>query len=338
MVRSFFVHEEREGGDLVRLGASVKITIALLSLFVSVLSAETKAPVVKPAPKPARLPTAANVAYGSHERQVLDFYKAESAQPTPLLFFIHGGGWVTGDKARPGELERCLAAGISVVSINYRYSWQAHLAGVMPPVEWPLADAARALQFVRSKAGEWNLDKQRIGASGGSAGACSSLYLAFHDDLADAKSIDPVARESTRLWCAAVTGAQTSLDPLQLKEWTPNSRYGGHAFGFMDPKNLSSRDKSFAEFYEKRDSVLKWIKQYSPYEHVSRDDPPVYLIYNAAPAIGQPQKDPTHTANYGLKLQEHCRDIGTECELVYPAAPDVKHKSMADFLIDVLKR
>ena len=39
-------------------------------------------------------PTLANVAYGTHERQVLDFYKAESDKPTPLLFFIHGGGWV----------------------------------------------------------------------------------------------------------------------------------------------------------------------------------------------------------------------------------------------------
>ena len=53
--------------------------------------------------------------------------------------------------------------------------------------------------------------------------------------MADPKSKDPIARESTRLWCAAVMGAQTSLDPKELKEWTPNSRYGGHAFGFMDP-------------------------------------------------------------------------------------------------------
>lgn len=313
--------------------------LALLPLLlVASLHAQTAAPATKPAPKPKRAPTAANVAYGTHERQVLDFYKAESAKPTPLLFFIHGGGWVAGDKAGVGELEACLAAGISVVSINYRYSWQAQLAGVMPPVEWPLADAARALQFVRSKAGEWNIDKQRIGASGGSAGACSSLYLAFHDDMADPKSIDPIARESTRLWCAAVSGAQTSLDPLQLKEWTPNSRYGGHAFGFMDPSNTKSRDTRFAEFLEKRESVLKWIKMYSPYELVSKDDPPVYLLYKDAPAIGQPQKDPTHTSNYGVKLQEHCREIGTECELNYTGAPDVTHKSISEFLITTLKK
>src|SRR6185295_17550271 len=106
----------------------------------------------------------------------------------------------------------------SVVSVEYRFVPQAQAAGVKPPVEWPLRDAARALQFVRSKAVEWNLDKKRIGATGGSAGACSSLWLAFHNDLADPKSADPIARESTRLWCAAVLGAQTSLDPRQLKE------------------------------------------------------------------------------------------------------------------------
>lgn len=325
-------------GWIWRVCSCPTMKLALLPiLLVAGLQAQTPAPAAKPAPKPKRAPTQANVAYGTHERQVLDFYKAESAKPTPLLFFIHGGGWVAGDKAGVGELEACLAAGISVVSINYRYSWQAQLAGVMPPVQWPLEDAARALQFVRSKAGEWNIDKQRIGASGGSAGACSSLYLAFHDDMADPKSSDPIARESTRLWCAAVNGAQTSLDPKQLKEWTPNSRYGGHAFGFMDPNDRKTRDTRFAEFLEKRESVLKWIKMYSPYELVTKDDPPVYLYYSSAPAIGQPQKDPTHTANYGVKLQEHCREIGTQCELVYPGAPDVKHKSIAEYLIAKLK-
>ena len=312
-------------------------TILILLLATS-LQAQTPAPAVKPAPVPKRAPTVANVPYGTHERQVLDFYKADSPKPTPLLFFIHGGGWVAGDKSGVGELEACLKAGISVVSINYRYSWQAQLAGVMPPVQWPLEDAARALQFVRSRAQEWNIDKQRIGASGGSAGACSSLYLAFHDDMADPKSSDPIARESTRLWCAAVSGAQTSLDPKQLKEWTPNSRYGGHAFGFMDPNERKTRDTRFAEFLEKRESVLKWIKMYSPYELVSKDDPPVYLFYTNTPAIGQEQKDPTHSANYGVKLQEHCREIGDECELVYPSAPEVKHKSIAEFLIETLKK
>ncbi len=303
------------------------------------------APEKKPATKPKTTkketasiaPTEADVHYGDHERQVLDFYKAKSTRPTPVLFFIHGGGWVSGDKKNPGSLKECLAAGISVVSINYRYSWQAQLAGVKPPVEAPLHDAARALQFVRSKAKEWNIDKARIGASGGSAGACSSLWLAFHKDMADPKSKDPIARESTRLWCAAVMGAQTSLDPKELKEWTPNSRYGGHAFGFMNPNDTKDRDKHFAEFLEHRDEVLPWIKEYSPIEHVTADDPAIYMSYTSAPALGQEQKDPTHTANYGVKLQEKCKALNVPCELVYPGAPDVKHTNATAYLLYALK-
>src|SRR6187551_3852622 len=51
----------------------------------------------KPA-APTLPPTHANVQYGPHERNVLDFWKAESEQPTPVLVFIHGGGFVAGDK------------------------------------------------------------------------------------------------------------------------------------------------------------------------------------------------------------------------------------------------
>ena len=323
---------------------SLSVCFAMLLMFPGLAlaaDAPAKAPAAPTAPaapaKPQVPPTQANVAYGTHERQVLDFYKAESSSPTPLLFFIHGGGWVRGDKSGV-SVKPYLAAGISVVSINYRYVQQGQLGGAKPPVEWPLHDAARALQFVRSKASEWNIDPVRIGASGGSAGACSSLWLALHNDLADAQSSDPIARQSTRLWCAAVIGAQTSLDPQQLKEWTPNSRYGGHAFGFMNPNDLDTRDRNFAEFLAARESVLPWIKEYSPYEHVSADDPPIYMIYTDTPALGQPQKDPTHTSNYGVKLQEKLRSAGVECELVYPEAPDVKHPQVHEFLIDVLKR
>jgi len=279
--------------------------------------------------------TLANVAYGTHTNQVLDFYKAESKQPAPLVFFIHGGGWIRGDKTNPSGLVDYLAAGISVVSIQYRFTPEAQAAGAKPPVRWPLEDAARALQFVRSKAAEWNIDKTRIGASGGSAGACSSLWLAFHDDLADPKSADPITRESTRLTCAAVLVAQTSLDPQQMKEWTPNSRYGGHAFGFNGDKD--KKISQFDEFLAGRDKILPWIKEYSPYELVTADDPPVYLFYSAPPALGQDQKDPTHTANFGVKLQEKCKSTGVSCELVYPGAPDVKHATVQTYLIEKLK-
>jgi acetyl esterase/lipase len=305
--------------------------VAALALATPIFAADK-------APPPA--PTLADVHYGEHERQVLDFWRAPSATPTPVVFHIHGGGWVNGRKGDVADLEKYLAAGISVVSVNYRYIQQAIAAQVKPPVAWPIADNVRALQFVRSKAREWNLNPRRIGATGGSAGACSSLWLAFHDDLADPHSRDPIARESTRLWCAAVYIAQTTLDPQLMQAWTPNSRYGGHAFGFWpDPGNLKTRDTAFAEFLAHRSDVLPWIKEYSPMEHATPDDPPIYLLYRTAPGLGQEQKDPTHTANFGVKLQEKLESIGVPCELVYPGSPEIKggHASISAYLIGKLK-
>ncbi len=270
----------------------------------------------------------ANLKYGPAERNVLDFWQAKSDKPTPLLFFIHGGGWMGGDKAGIA-VEPFLKEGISVVAINYRYISQAQ--DVVPPVKAPLTDAALALQTVRSKAKEWNIDKLRIGASGGSAGACSSLWLAFHDDMADPKSSDPIARESTRLYTAAVNGPQTTLDPKQMREWTPNSKYGGHAF------SKSGEFKNFDDFVAARERILPWINEYSPYALVSSDDPPVYCSFSSSPAIGQDQKDPTHTANFGVKLQEHCKEKGVACEVVYPGAKDVKYATINDYLIAKLK-
>ena len=281
-------------------------------------------------------PTVADLSYGPHAKQVLNFWKAESDKPTPLLFYIHGGGWMNGDRTSViGMLPDCLKAGISVVSVEYRFIPEATADGVVPPVKGPLTDAARALQLVRSKAAEWNIDKARIGASGGSAGACTSLWLAFHDDLADSKNSDPVARESTRLWCAAVDSAQTSLDPAQMREWTPNSRYGGHAFGFQGDKE--KKISQFDEFFAKRDTILPWLAEYSPYALVTKDDPPVYMHYPAPPNLGKDEKDPTHTANFGVKLQEHCKSIGVPCELWYPGATDAPHQTSKDYLIAKLK-
>jgi acetyl esterase/lipase len=286
------------------------------------------------APRPLNPPpTHPDVAYGPHKKQVLHFWKAAGDQPTPVLFFIHGGGWQGGNRhSVQGLLAPMLKAGISVVSVEYRFIAEARADGVTPPVKAPLHDAARALQFVRSKAAEWGLDKKRIAASGGSAGACSSLWLAFRPDMADPNSADPVARESTRLLTAAVTGAQTTLDPVQMKEWTPNSRYGSHAFGIF--KQVNGRDQAdFEAFLAKRDEIMPWIKEFSPYHQVSRDDPGVYLFYGSPPNLGQEERDPTHSANFGLKLKEHMATHGLECELVYPNAPDVKHRTVAEYLV-----
>ncbi|QEL15958.1 alpha/beta hydrolase [Limnoglobus roseus] len=294
---------------------------------------EKKAPPARPTP------TAADVAYGPHVRQKFDFWQAKSDKPTPLVLLIHGGGWVNGDKTGygTGAIKPLLDAGISVVAVNYRFIAQAMEEKVEPPVKAPLHDAARALQTLRSKAKEWNLDKARVGATGGSAGACTSLWLAFHDDLADPKSSDPVARESTRLTCAAVSGAQTSLDPKQLREWMPNANYAGHAFGFAEKGR--TRPEEFKLALENRDKIMPWIKEYSPIELVTKDDAPVLLTYGKPDVpveVGQSPKDATHFAIYGVKLAEVMKAAGVEAEVSYPGAESKKYKNVNDFFIQKL--
>jgi acetyl esterase/lipase len=304
---------------------SLSLLLALLLISPAIAQDKKKEPPKGP------MPTVAAMAYGKHPRQVLDFWQAKSDKPTPLVLYIHGGGWQGGDKSSGnGAVQAYLDAGISVASINYRYVKNGVEDKVEPPVKAPLEDAARALQTIRSKAKEWNLDKKRVGATGGSAGACSSLWLAFHDDMADPKSSDPISHESTRLYCAAVNGAQVTLDPLPLKEWLPNYTYGAHAFGLKDFKELSA----------KRESVLKWIKEYSPMEHVTKDDPQIGLFYTGAKdaKVGAIHPDPTHSPVMGMKLAEKLKSVGVDVVLSYNGHPDSNYKNAQAYLIDRLRK
>ena len=101
-----------------------------------------------------------------------------------------------------------------------------------------------------------------------------------------------------------------------------------HAFGFP----------SFQAFHDGRDKVLKWIKEYSPIEHVSRDDPPVGLFYGgeADAKVGDSPKDPTHSPILGIQLAERLKAAGVDVVLVYPGHPHPKYKNSTDYLIDRL--
>ena len=290
-----------------------------LALLVPILRAQAPA-------LPA--PTLSNVPYGKHPRQVLDFYQAKAEQPTPLLYFIHGGGWMTGDKANPDFLVKCLENGISVVSINYRFIPDAAEEKITPPVKVCLDDAARALQFARGKAGEWRIDKDRIGGCGGSAGGCTALWLAFHRDLADPASADPTSRESTRLRCVLAFVPQTTLDPQQLLAWIPNIQYGNHAFALG----------SMTEFLDKRESLMPWIQEFSPYALASADDPPVLLFYDNPPNLGQPYKDPPHSGNFGAGIAQKLKEVGIEHEVNYNNDySHMKYPDLFGFLLAELK-
>jgi acetyl esterase len=244
----------------------------------------------------------ANFKYGPDTRNVLDLWKAKSDKPTPLVVFIHGGGFRAGDKAQVDAklIEQCLAAGISVGAINYRLSDTATFPAQM-------LDGARAIQTFRHNAKEWNLDPKRIACTGGSAGAGISLWLGFHDDLADPKSSDPVARQSTRLTCMAVKGAQSSYDPRFIK-----SVIGGRAH----------EHPALGSFYglkpEEFDSpkAHKLYEEASPINYLSADDPPVFAFYTEPdedlPANASPGKG-IHHPRFGHALKKKMDALKIEC-------------------------
>jgi acetyl esterase/lipase len=274
-------------------------------------------------PSKKNAPTLENIRYGEHEAMALDFWKAESKTPAPLFVWIHGGGFRGGDKRSvpPVLLEQFLAAGISFASINYR------LSGVGP---YPLQmnDSARAVQFLRSKAAEWNIDPARLAAGGGSAGSGISQWLAFHDDLADPKSSDPVARQSTRLTCILPINMQSTYDPRDIKKIVPGDAYKDSALPafFGLPKNWNwDTDNIDAE-------LDKLIKDASPINHLTADDPPVFLIhYENANKPGN-----IHHPNFGEHLKTAMDALGIECirrmDSDYPSM-DAAYKDMAQFVI-----
>ena len=172
-------------------------------------------------------PDEENVRYGTHERNLLDLWRAQGPSPSPVVVYFHAGGFTGGDKGHLPQalLDACLRRGFSVVSANYRFSTQAPFPG-------PMLDGGRAVQFVRLQADRWDLDRSRLVVSGRSAGAAMALWLAFHDDLGD-PGAPPVARISTRPAAVGTVGAQSTLDPREIAKWISPATASHPAFALL---------------------------------------------------------------------------------------------------------
>jgi arylformamidase len=277
--------------------ATLGMTPVLLADDVAPSSRQSRAG-KKKAKEPALPPTHADVAYDVHERTKLDFWQAEGDGPRPLKVFIHGGGWVTGDKKQGTKLlDSELKKGISVAAINYRLS-------TTDPLPAPVHDAVRAIQFLRSKAQEWNIDKSRIVLTGGSAGGCTSLLIACMDDFADPASDDPVKRESSRVQGVVVKGAQSAIDPKLIESWIgPNVWHEMIHQAVGEPTVEAAKQN-----YAKHEALYR---EFSAYNHLSSDDPPLYLGY--APDVSVPATSIGHGIHhgmFGIKLKEKSTEVG----------------------------
>jgi acetyl esterase/lipase len=277
----------------------------------------------QPNPKPA--PTHADVSYGPHERHVFDIWltPSKNGEPTPLVIYIHGGGFRGGNKnINANSLKQFQEAGLSVAAIHYRLSD----AGPYPIM---MEDAARCLQTIRSRAKEWNLNANKVACYGGSAGAGISLWLGFHKDLADPKSKDPIARQSTRITAAATTNGQSTYDLRTFRKWfgVPDLKNHEALYKFYDVKQESDWESS---------RVKKLMKDASAITHLTKDDVPVYMTYNRGNVpVDKDTAEGTwvHHVKLGLKLQEAMAKLGLECNVTSPDHPESKYGSLEAFLI-----
>jgi hypothetical protein len=277
-------------------------------------------------------PTYENVAYGPYQRNILDFWKAESLTQTPLVIFIHGGGFHSGDKtqARSGSnldiLKRCLENKVSFAAINYRFKETTRLDTIM-------LDIARALQFIRSKSVEWNIDKDRIASYGGSAGGGATIWLALNDDLADPNNPDLILRESTRLKVAGHLNSQATYD---FKRWPEILNMPANEINAMvlnEPLTLYHiPDTSWYQNPE----IIELRKKLDMISMIDYTDPPVYF------ESLNPNVPPTtsgaiiHHPKHPIYLKEIYTSLGLEHAIVLAETPQSERINMLDFFFKYL--
>ena len=153
---------------------AVFITIAVQPLFALQVSSAPPAPTVGVA---APGPVYSNVTYGvaGGETLLLDIFEPanNTGKPRPAIVLVHGGGWTSFDKSTMRALAQFLAlAGFVAVPVDYRLFHD-------DATRWPaqLEDAQRAVRWVRANSAKYNIDPQRIGAYGHSAGAQIATLL-----------------------------------------------------------------------------------------------------------------------------------------------------------------
>ena len=278
-------------------------------------------------------PTHADLQYGDHQNTVMDVWLADSDKPAPIVVAIHGGGFRGGDKSKYHdceELKKCLENGVSFATINYRFR-DEDPRGIMAC----LHDSKRAIQFIRHHAKEWNIDKERVAAYGGSAGAGTTLWLACHDEMADPENPDPVLRQSTRLAVGGLNGTQATYDILQWKDFIPSKQE-------LTPELEKAREPVLLEFYgvqsldELDTQKGKTIRrEYDMLAWMTADDPPLWMKngQRGGPAAPGDKGHINHHPAHVVRLKERAEEVGMNVVAIAPNAglapkPEV---SMIDF-------
>lgn len=294
------------------------------------------------APSTARF--AANAQYDEGERSVFDVAHFPDADaPTPVVVYIHGGGFTGGDKAelwegRKDYAEALLDQEIALATCNYRLLGAEGSEGVRTS----MTDSARCLQTVRHHAEQLNIDPDRVVMGGISAGAGTALWLATHDDLADAGNEDPVLAESTRILGAVVWETQATYD---LVRWNDVflTFYGLELFATAEAFGLSESLYLFYDIDSADDletpEIVAYRKDVDMLELMDANDAPIWVRNDVEKStlpisVGSLFHHPRHAK----ALHEAALEVGLEAQVYVPEmqiAPEVE-QSGVDFTLEKL--
>lgn len=215
-----------------------------------------------------------DVIYGDDSpSQSLDIYVPDTGEaPYPVIFAIHGGGFLGGDKAKATTALKMqlagLAHGYAVVSINYRLSGEA----VFPAA---VSDAKSALRFIKHNAATYFLDPERIAVWGDSAGGNLAAMLGTTASVAELEDLSPGFKNQS-------SQVQAVVDLWGIINFLTAIEQSG----------MSNNPKSPESQYLGADaaSVPDLVAKADPTTYISADDPPFFIMHGTSDKTVPPQQ------------------------------------------------
>lgn len=213
----------------------------------------------------------------------LDLYTPNTAHKAPLIIYIHGGGWLTGDKADVAAVSPWwfLAKGFAVASINYRFTSTA-------PFPAQIQDAREAVRWLRHNASEYNLDPEKFVAFGESSGAHLALLLAT---LSNKQSSSATKKDS-----CAVSGAIDFSGPANLVSMPRQFKFDKQRRMYLAGGIVYMLIKGDLEEH------LEMAQAASPISHVTAKTPPILIVHG--------EEDDTIPVQQSIELAKRLRETG----------------------------
>jgi len=203
------------------------------------------------------------------------FTPKENANGAAIVYAV-SGGWFSDHKAvNPAAYAEYLKRGYTVFAVVH---------GSQPRYTIPecIADMNRAVRFIRAHAADYNIDPERIGITGGSAGGHLSLMQGTAGDQGNEQAPDPIDRVSSRV--QAVGCLYPPTDFLNYGKPGEIALGNGILKDFPAPFDFNVFNPATKRFELIADQAKRQEigKQISPFTHATADDPPTLIIHGDA--------------------------------------------------------